>query len=93
MGCTGPDPSDPFLAAVDHRAPVGEMSAKKQLRTIDKTSSGFHVDDLYEFSAPKFFDFSANMKESGSLIDEKSDHGHDWFGTKPRCLKLIFIVL
>lgn len=56
------------------------MSAKKLMATIDKTSDGFQVDDMYEFSAPKFFDFAANMKESGSIKDDQSEIDQEWFG-------------
>lgn len=51
-----------------------------------RTSNGFHVDSSYEFAAPKFFDFSANMKESGSVVEAQSDLDKDWFGTGQTCI-------
>jgi hypothetical protein len=47
-----------------------------------RTSDGFTVDDAYEFAAPKFFDFLANMDESGSIKGEKdADAEGEWFDT------------
>lgn len=47
-----------------------------------RTSSGFKVDEAYEFAAPKFFDFLANMDESGSIKGEKDDDAEgEWFET------------
>lgn len=58
------------------------MSAKKMMATLDKTSDGFQVDSMYEFAAPKFFDFAANLKDSGSIKDDQSEVDHEWFGTR-----------
>ena len=46
-----------------------------------RTSDGFSVDQSYEFAAPKFFDFAANLKESGSIGDEPGDCDQEWFRT------------
>lgn len=70
---------------------------KHQQETIDtiiasaekRTSSGFQVDSVYEFSAPKFFDFAANIKESGSVVEGGSDLDKEWFGMK----RLIFVLI
>ena len=46
-----------------------------------KTIDGFKVDETYEFAAPKFFDFLANMDESGSIKadDDEAPRDGEWF--------------